>query len=186
MKSRRSRGAVLLSRLDATIEEVASTVGRSKSLVGAWRTGDRSPTEGDRIALEARYGVPRSAWDEPATTPRGKALPRRPEAPVVSDDERQRGAHELAQELAKRATELLAKVDQDKEAGYRERAAVMTAANQAMALLLRCETDEAKILRSPSWARIQRTIVELVKPHPKLALQIADALEQIQSGTAGV
>lgn len=70
----RNRGAMLLIATRIGDAKIAERCGCSKAAVGHWKSGARKPSADLRVMLERFFGVPRSAWDEPAThadVPRG-------------------------------------------------------------------------------------------------------------------
>lgn len=165
----KSRGSQLLCGLSSTQQEIADACGRKQPLVAHWRSGLRVPGDADRTTLLRVYGIPPESWDEPASAHPASYG-------VISEDERIRGARELAQLTSRQATALLARIESDPASSTRERAAVMQAALSAATLLLRCELDEEKILSSPKWIQIERTIVEALRDFPDAARRVADAL----------
>lgn len=82
----RSKGARALARLGLTDKAIGERVGRSRSLVGHWRSGRRLPNDEDRVKLE-ELGVPGGWWDQfdkpAASTSSSKSTAsKRPPAPL--------------------------------------------------------------------------------------------------------
>jgi transcriptional regulator with XRE-family HTH domain len=68
MNHRRTRGAVMLTRLDLRQEDIARRCNRSRSTVGHWGTGHTRPRDGERVILRDAYGIPLDAWVQPFET----------------------------------------------------------------------------------------------------------------------
>lgn len=175
-------GAVLLGRVGKTQEEIATDCGVSRALVGHWRNGLRVPSEAHQARLEVRHSIPRSSWQEapPAAVAArlGAQALRESNGRSSGSGGPSEGTRELALRLAGKATSLLDRIEQDEEASYRERAAVMTAVLQTLRLLAMCESDEEKLLRSPHWQRLEEKICEALQPFPEAADAVSKALNR--------
>lgn len=59
-----SEGQRLLRLVDASLSVIGERVGVSRSLVGHWRTGLKSPAPDMRRVLATLYDIPAASWDQ--------------------------------------------------------------------------------------------------------------------------
>jgi transcriptional regulator with XRE-family HTH domain len=64
MIHRRTRGAVLLARLQLRQEDIARRCGVEQAAVSYWTTGARRPRDAHRVILRDAYDIPLDAWLE--------------------------------------------------------------------------------------------------------------------------
>jgi hypothetical protein len=105
-------------------------------------------------------------------------------AAVASGDDLD--AHQVSKDTVRRLGRELDRLDGDKGATARERAAVSTSLTSATRLLARLsgqlEVTHSAIVRSTAWGRILRTFDEVFSRHPeatKALAEFARALEEL-------
>lgn len=204
----RSRGARELARLGLTHEAVALRIGRSRSLVGHWVAGRRTPSDPDRQKL-AELGIRPEWWDETRPTkpskPKasGRKRAKKPAEPLPSVasklapgakgvdwssvlEERAQRLLRLCDKLIEDANkELAADDDDDFDPLTRmERAKVAASATTTLEKLGRItgevlQISEVRLLRTPAWRRIEALIVTALQPHPEALHAVGVALQQL-------
>jgi hypothetical protein len=159
---RETRGSRRVAALVAKYS--AAQVGRKLALtstaVRLIAVGARRPAASVRAKLARAFDVKTSSWDELAgeAEPATQALPPR-EAPGST--------LALAEANVARLTSIAEAATLDAACSHRDRASASAALNAAIKALSRARGEEAiteaRILKSPAWADIRDTIVEVTK-----------------------
>lgn len=174
--SPKSEGQRLLLELDASIAEIAETVGCSKAIVSYWRAGRKVPADATRASLETAYAIPRLAWDVEAG---GEVPAAKPDAP--EDDGIEDAGEADALELSKARLRALHRQLQRAGLTGSARAKIEDTYAKQLALRARLERDHAinldAFLRGPEWARVKEALFAALKPYPEAAKAAAEALQ---------
>lgn len=170
---RRSQGAVLLCAVGRTQAEIARDMGRSRSLVGHWRTGERDPSTEDQAEIERLYKVPRASW----TTFAALATP----PPDELDDETIRSVRDEALASLVRAKRLVKSSE-----SHAERCRAERQASDALKILHRCQLDEERLTGSQLWREILSAIREGLRKYPEARQEVQARLRALRLAMSGV
>jgi hypothetical protein len=93
-------------------------------------------------------------------------------------------AKDLCDDLVRRLGELRQQAEDDEDASYNDRVRIHSAETKAIELLARLNgelgpTDEARILQTIQWRRVEARLLEALKPYPEAALAAGKALEEL-------
>ena len=175
----RSRGSIAFAKCTGTSRDWAQRLGLSVQSVGAYRTGDRSPSNETRQKIEDMGGPAAILWDEPA--PLG--LPRAPrpkrEAPTEATPD---DTAAVAAALLGHIQGLQAELDDPEatselELPQRIRCAdQLAAAADKLSRITGVRLTERMILASPLWAELLEKIVAALDPWPDAQRAVATAI----------
>ena len=179
MGETRTAGAVHLVRLGTKDGVIAERIGCDRTLVVRWKSGERVPTEAQRLRLEEAYGIARGEWEQPVSK-----APATTEAREVANTMALTPSDEVvanARVLQQKAMELC---DEVKGGTPEERVSILEKSARVVAITGKIlgedsRVSKAKILRSPEWGEIQNAIFEALKPYP-------DAFEAVVSKIQGL
>lgn len=170
-----TRGGELLAK-KASHAEIAQAMGRDKSLVTRWITGERNPTKVQRAKLKKLYGVMAAAWDEPAPAQRSRATP--PPPPPEDPDEGN------TDRLRRFIREGMRELEFDTQLSGVKRAEALKKLVDAQVALDRSTGENAvtkqKILAHPEFRLLIRLLTEAVAPHPETLARVVAVLEANQ------
>lgn len=188
---------------------MAKRLGVTEGAVRAHAEGRAGPRRKVRARYRELYGVPEEAWDAPATpaatsappaasneVEKGEAMaPAAPPAPAprpppvpkpLPDAPKETDALNMVLRLLATAQAELEQARGDTEVPYNTRASLITSATRLCQLLARLsgqlEITHAAILRSAAWARITRTVDDVVARHPEAVAaftELAQALDEL-------
>jgi hypothetical protein len=149
-------------------------MGRSRSLIGHWRTGEREPSSEDQAELERLYKVPRPSWStfEPVTPPTVEE----PE-----DDERITSVRDEVIAALVRAKRLVKTSESHAEKCRAERQV-----SDALKELRRHQLDEERLTGSALWRDILSAIREGLRQYPEARQEVQARLRALRVGMSGV
>jgi hypothetical protein len=152
-----NEGQRLLLELDLSNAEIAQLIKVSRESPRRWREGAKVPHE-RRADLERHLGIPSTAWDlAPRTPTPAEALASRLDPTALPPDDD--GLAALVTQLQRAraepgiSTAVLAKISAVEVRAREARAKIRT-------------WDEAAILASPAWRRIETTVLGAFDPPP--------------------
>ena len=173
----RSRGSVLLARVEAAQARKADAIGVNRVTIARWETGATTPPDEFRGRLQELWGIPPSAWDEGPTASTGA----RPAA-IVHEDEL--GAASMSvegrvEEIERALDRLMRDLNADQDMSKRDRGTVLESATRMVTYLAKLKgTYElgARLFKLPVYVRWKALVVEALKPWPDAMRAVADAL----------
>lgn len=176
----RNRGAVLLSRVQATQDEIGTAMGVVRETISRWQGGAKIPRDGHRALLEDRYGIPSASWTEEHVSEPGS------------------GPHLTARAggatMAEKVAVLSQTIDTMIAAANNPDLSELSRVRMLPVLLgvlermgrLTGETDPgATIFKLPQWRRLKAELLEALGSHPAgvPALDVvAEVLNRIERG----
>lgn len=172
----RSEGSRRLT-LAGSLAKTAKAAGLDVRTVARYRSGERTPTDATRQALEASLGIPPSAWDEPpqdAPAPEASA-PEEPDEPIELHES---AGRDLAVRHLERVRALRASAT-----STTERLRLIEAERRAIEMVgrfnreLSTAIDESRILESPKVRAAFTAIVEAIAPWPDAFAAAQAAIE---------
>lgn len=185
-----TRGGDMLSRCPDSHAEIAAKVGVDKSLVTRWRSGARRPSDEDQAKLNALYGIPPSAWDEPP--PKLRAVPaagssERPPLTVVPRDVKPANrVDEYADEdnnerLHRYIRDGMTELELDVELSGVKRAEALKKLVDAQVALDKSTGENAltmsRIVAHPEFKRVSGLIIDAIAPYPEALAKVLAVLE---------
>ena len=179
MGETRTAGAVHLVRLGKKDTVVAERVGCDRTLVVRWKSGERIPTEAQRLRLFEAYGIDREEWEQQAARAPAATDARAVASTIVltPSDEVVANARVLQEKAMKLCDEVSGGTPEERVSILEKSARVVAIAGKILGEDSR--VSKAKILRSPEWGEIQTAIFEALKPYP-------DAFEAVVSKIQGL
>lgn len=193
----KSRGAVLLGKVDATQDEIAKKCGTSRQAVQKWLSGASRPGAPQRKKLLRFFKVPVASWDEAtvakvaqrlaATAPAAEQLEDADALDKALDelDGQPTGDPEsttaLAEQLGawcRRALAYLRTADVDGKAATVADKLGRTIERVAK---LRGELDVVNVLKLPQWKAIERGLETALQGHPEAARAVEAAFRRLDS-----
>ncbi len=170
---KRTVGMLALGRVGRTPEQIARETGLAPVLVRQLLTGHKTPTAAQRKTLQTVYAAIRaSSWDEiaPVFTP---------EAPNV-----QAVVGGLVGEYLETARNMLDQIKHDPVATPEYKTKLMRGCLTAISGAAKLsgesgEISEAKILKSPAWARIRAAMFDALIAWPEATRAVSDALTEL-------
>lgn len=163
--------------------EVVTKTGLAKGAVSEWRSGKKVPGPSARAKLASALQIPVPSWDR-APGPPAPPLPD-PDDNLLDEDAEADGSAASMRESPRLA--LKAHVEDIKRSlalpglAEGERTKRMGVYTHALRALGQAEQDEALlesriVLEHPGFQRAAKTIMRILKPHPELAIEVAEAL----------
>lgn len=185
----RNYGAVLLTRTGQKQDAIAVAVERSRVTVSNWMNGRKKPdVETARPRLLELYGIPLDAWDQdPPEAPRKARTTMTDLAPIGASSLLSTAPDvvlQRAERLGAMVDELVEQVQDDPEAVPLEKARVMGAAAQTLALLSKLlgQFDlGTRFFRLPMWREVERALERGLTGHPEAAAAVARELRRVEA-----
>ena len=181
MGDTRTAGAVHLVRLGKKDGVIAERIGCDRTLVVRWKSGERVPTEAQRLRLEEAYGIAREEWEQHPSQ-----APARTEARAVASatittpgDEVIANARVLQQKAMELCDEVNGGTPEERVSILEKSARVVAIAGKILGEDSR--VSKAKILRSPEWGEIQTAIFEALKPYPDAFEAVVEKIQGLNA-----
>lgn len=174
MSGPRSKGAILLSRTQASQDEIGAVAGASRVAASHWLNGTTKPNPERRQRIHSRWPavVPQS-WDEPwegdAETPRTRT-------PIP------RGLAGKRQYIENIIDDLLQSANSRKDITEAERATVAHKCTMTLKELARMPAGA--LSEHPDWAELEAAIARILKAHPEAAQAFEDEMARLESRIA--
>lgn len=189
MKKRKPNQGAKRLRALGTSEDLAARIGCKREQVAYWRTGARIPSSQNRERLCELFGIPVASWDEgasvkptdtaKASTPIDYIVPR-----LEADDGTVAGK---ARRLDRLVRKMLDAIEQNTEMTDFQRFQLATDVHRLLDKLGKLTGESAvisvsRVLRLPAWRRIQDTVLDALKPHPKALAAVIERVERLGGG----
>jgi ribosome-binding protein aMBF1 (putative translation factor) len=177
-ESPKSEGQRRLHALGLSLDEIAKAVGTTTGPVSRWLTGQRTPDDTRRRAVESAYGIPATSWDHAPGWVES-------DAPTVSEQARA-DLDEIEQ-----VEEVLGSVrSKRRSAGITTQELARLAASEGqlierLARLKQRQRESKQLLEAtivyahPAWHRIREAISAALKKHPSVAREVDEALAKL-------
>lgn len=195
--AQRTLGSVALAKAGHSGEQIARVTGAKYSTVNNWLMGHRKPGRAMRLKLLDQFAIPEDDWDKPidyqppglmATLASTPIPPRHASAPPVAVELVPTGADVRGElyNLLEQVKTFRHSVQSDPVLTLSEKAKVLGSCGATLGLLYRmtggaADIPESKILKLPSWQRVERAIVEALEPWPEALRAVGEALKGLDS-----
>jgi transcriptional regulator with XRE-family HTH domain len=187
----RTRGAVLLAGLGLTQDVIAARLDVSRTLVSYFMTGERLPTENQRVLLEKYYGIAVVGWTESGVRAPAMTAAEMNGGPCRTPDEAPtNGAGSSSQRarlasLQKVIDVMYAELSRPEATTNDERAKVVARLANAELTIGKItgehlEMSEDRVVRLPAFRRALDHILESLRPYPEAAAACLDALRELE------
>lgn len=175
----RTEGQRALRLVPGSLSVIAGAVGVDKGTISRWRSGEKLPNGPMRQRLQSLYAIAPEAWDRsPLGAEKTPAAPA--ERPAGASGERLTTLEEVLD-----LVDGLKPLTRDSGLSASERKGAMDNLGKMLALRDKIEGKaellESRIVREhPMWRRIERALVEALRPHPAAAEAVAARLAEME------
>lgn len=163
----------------STFVEVARRLGCSEGSVRSWAAGKATPRSTIRRSVASEFGVPVEAWDEPPSVAETETLAEPLPAPADPDADDPSARSVLDAELVRLDGLRVGSADW----APRDKIALSTARAGVAARLAKFTgeeaTDERRLLDSPAFRLVMRTVAETLALFPVPAAAVSAALRAL-------
>jgi hypothetical protein len=155
----------------------------STGIVAMWQSGQRTPNIENRrlIAATLKPKIPIEWWDQepesstPARTKQTDHKRREPPLTEASSDAKLERLERLAENLE-------AEIETGEGVTMLERAKTLSLLTATCANIKKLRGEgipESKVLRSERWKRVERRLLEALRPHPAALRAVGEALREL-------
>jgi hypothetical protein len=182
----RNRGSILLARTGLSQEAIATSLGGvSRVSVAHWMSGATKPNAERREQLWKLYGIPVTAWDEPAEMAKLEPAEPKPAGARYAVPESVLGKASVLEQMAH---DLLVDLQVNEKSTPLEKARVMASVASTLHLLAKLtgqlELGE-KLLQLPQWRTVAKAIEEVLKRHPGALEDFENVMRELDEQLRG-
>jgi hypothetical protein len=180
-------GSVALKNSGRNIDRISRETGASYEQVGQWISGHRKPSAKWRPVLLEKYKIPIPAWDETPTeggllANLGKAPP---PAAAPAPTEAPANVRGMAESMIRQIRDLQVKAETDPLMTPDDRAKTLARAATVLTAVARLtgeagDIPEAKLLRTPAFARVRDAMIVALTPWPEAMRAVGEALARLE------
>ncbi len=194
-----TRASIALRQCGHSPDQIARTLKIPRSVVSNWCDGWSTPRGDRQIELAHKYKIDRAWWREPVEAGLLAGLAQSEEPPPCKQGDAGStpatgsdlsapvtgvvAMHET-QILLKQARMFREKVETDPLLSLSEKARVLASAGQTIFRLQKhtgeaLEISEAKIMKTPAWARVKAVLLAALRPWPDALRAVGKALGEL-------
>jgi transcriptional regulator with XRE-family HTH domain len=177
----RTRGSYELSQAGGDPAVIARKLGVGVSTISLWRSGDRTPSDANRVGLRHLLGIPDDAWDQDMPEVMARPVPPHtgPEIVDLASARVSVVAEAVRQMAIIRQT--VDAVASDPMSSPYEIARVMASTSKSLAVLGKLtgstlELSPTQVRNTPAWQRLEEVLAQALRDWPDALHAVREAL----------